>query len=130
MSNADWYARRLGQQAPAPQQRHAPVQPYYQQPVAPNQYVQPQAVPGQHQMPQAPPPPGSVTHDNFMQMAAQWRGGPAMRTDPGGCPSCGSPRYYSRSKKNSRDPAPAPHCFDCGYNGLFDQGDPATWGAV
>lgn len=130
MSN-DWYARRLGQQAPQQQQPQArqgwtPPPPQY----APQQFVQPQPTPGQHQMPPQTPPPGSVNHQNFMQMASLWRGGPAMKSDPGGCPECGSPRYYSRAKTVSRGPAPAPHCFDCGFNGLFDQGDPATWGAM
>ena len=127
MSNAEWYARRLQQQQ-APQQRYVPPPPAYP-PQAPQNYQQ-QPMPGQHQMPPQTPPPGSVNHQNFMQMASMWRGGPAMRADPGGCPECGSPRYYSRAKTVSRGPAPAPHCFDCGFNGLFDQGDPATWGAM
>jgi len=123
----DWYARRLNQQQqPQAYQRQAPA-PY--QPPVPVQYQYvPQ--PHQHQVPPPPPPNGSVTHENFMQMASQWRGGAAMKNDPGGCPECGSPRYYSRSKTVSRGPAPAPHCFDCGWNGLFDQGDPTTWGAA
>ena len=128
MNNTDWYARRLQQQAPPPQQRQQV--PYYP-PQAPNQYVQPQPTPGQHQMPPQTPPPGSVNHNNFMQMASMWRGGPAMRADPGGCPECGSPRFFSRKQAVSRGPEPAPRCFDCGYaGGLFTQGDPATWGAM
>jgi len=134
MSTADWYARRLGQQPQQPQQRHTPPpvpQYQYQQPQQYQQYQQyQQPVPGQHQMPPQPPPPGSVNHQNFMQMASMWRGGVAMRTDPGGCPECGSPRFYSRAKAVSRGPAPAPHCFDCGHNGLFEQGDPSAWGVM
>lgn len=110
-----------------------PQQPYqqpYQQPQQPQWQQHQQPMPGQHQMPPQTPPPGSVNHQNFMQMASMWRGGPAMKSDPGGCPECGSPRFYSRAKTVSRGPAPAPHCFDCGFNGMFDQGDPATWGAA
>jgi predicted RNA-binding Zn-ribbon protein involved in translation (DUF1610 family) len=127
MMSDSWYARRLGRQ---PQQQ-APVQqrvmPQQQQ-----QYHNPyQTYPGQQQLPQQPPPPGSVTHENFMQMAAQWHGGPAMKADPYNCPECGSPRFYSRAKTVSRGPAPAPHCFDCGYSGgLFSQGEATTWGAT
>lgn len=141
MSDAGWYARRLAQQAPAqPQQQTRAWSPgtYTPQPQAfqpagvggQPQYNPYQTVPGQHQQPPQPPPPGSVTHDNFMQMAGQWRGGPAMRAEPNNCPECGSPRFYSRSKTVSRGPAPAPHCFDCGFSGgLFTQGDPTVWGA-
>lgn len=118
----DWYARKFNPHQQAPQRQYVPPSP-----PARNPY---QTVPGQHQVPPQPPPPGSVNTNNFMEMASQWRGGPAMRQETQNCPQCSSPRYYSRAKSVSRGPAPAPHCFDCGFNGLFEQGDPTTWGAM
>ena len=119
----DWYARRLGQQhqqPQAPQQRYSPpTQPHY-----PQQH-QPQP---QHQQ-QPDTSQIRVTTQNLYEVAGMWRGGPAARTEGQPCPNCGSNHYFSRAGK-SRLPAPAPHCFDCGYNGLFDQGLPQTWGAA
>ena len=34
------------------------------------------------------------------------------------CPMCGSPNFFSRrGALRSGSKSPAPHCFDCGYNG-------------
>ena len=129
MSDTGWWARRL-----APQTR--------QQSVPPQQYQVPQGSP----QPQGPThgavgayaqqlerlqPNGQqqVTAENLFVMAGQWHGGPAHRADPDPCPQCGSNQFFSRAAKNSRLPPPAPHCYNCGYNGLFEQGDPTTWGA-
>jgi predicted RNA-binding Zn-ribbon protein involved in translation (DUF1610 family) len=67
--------------------------------------------------------------DNIYQAAAHWKGGQAHRVDTQPCPQCGSGQFFSRSQDARRGPAPAPHCYNCGFNGLFDQGDPTTWGA-
>lgn len=127
---SDWWAKKLGGAGrPAPQQ--------YQ----PQQYQVPQGTP----QPQGYSTEGAtgryaqqlanleqqqgVTTENLFEMARFWKGGPGHRADPDPCPECGSNQYFSRAAKHSRLPPPAPHCYNCGFNGLFEQGDPATWGA-
>jgi predicted RNA-binding Zn-ribbon protein involved in translation (DUF1610 family) len=114
----------------APQQRQVqPTMPYQQHPQA---YQQPTPAPQwqqqpQYQQPQQPPPP--VTIANLWDAMKEWRGGKAHRVDAQPCPECGGNQYYSRSDGARRGPPPAPHCYNCGYNGLFEQGEAATWGA-
>jgi predicted RNA-binding Zn-ribbon protein involved in translation (DUF1610 family) len=118
---SDWWARKLGRQdapPPTPQARNLP--PGYQpQP----QY--PQQVPQQPQ--QFDPNQVRVTTENLFAMAGQWQGGPAHRTETQPCPQCGGNQFFSRATGMSRLPAPAPHCYNCGYNGLFQQGEMSNW---
>lgn len=120
MSDSSWYARKFGGQRQQPQQRPPPgyVPGGYQQ----NQQVAQQQIAQQ----QAPPPP--VTIDNLWGAMTTWRGGKAHKIDSEPCPQCNSPRYYSRTGEGTRrGPPPAPHCFDCGYNGMFEQGMASSW---
>lgn len=112
----DWWSRRLGNQQP--QQT-----PIYQQPQAPQQYQQ--QAPQYTQQPQPQQP--RVTAENLYDAAMTWQGGQATRTETQSCPNCGGGHYFSRTNGPSRGPAPAPMCYDCGYNGMFTQGDPAVW---
>ena len=68
-----------------------------------------------------------MTTENLWGAMQHWRGGKAHRVDREPCPECGSDQYYSRTEGARRGPPPAPHCFQCGYNGLFTQGLQATW---
>lgn len=117
-TDSDWWSRRLGN---APQQRsNAPAA--YQQPQMPAQQpMHPQAP--QYNQQQQP----RVTAENLYEAAMSWQGGPAARTETQSCPQCGGGHYFSRTNGPSRGPAPAPMCYDCGYNGMFTQGDPAVW---
>lgn len=99
-----------------PQARQAPQQPQQQAP----------------QQPQQPPPmvqPGEpVTIENLWEKMKQWRGGQAHKSDYGPCPQCNGNHYSSRDGAMARrGPPPAPHCFDCGYNGMFTQGMASSW---
>jgi hypothetical protein len=115
--SASWYARKFGGQ------RQAQAQPQAQQLRPPPGYI-PQAQPPQPQPQQAPP----VNIENLWGAMQQWRGGKAHRIDAEPCPECGSPRYYSRTGEGTRrGPPPAPHCFDCGFNGMFEQGMASSW---
>ena len=116
MSDSDWWARRLGQ----PQQR-TPLVPT---PRYPNPQYQQQAPAPQYQQQQQQP---KVTPDNLYDAAMQWQGGEAHRKEVYACPQCGGGHFFSRTNGPSRGPAPAPMCYDCGYNGMFMQGDPAVW---
>ena len=65
-----------------------------------------------------------------MDQAGKWQGGKGVADTAQPCPECGGDLYFSRTSAMNRGPAPAPHCFSCGYSGLFErQGDPANWGA-
>lgn len=123
----DWWSRRLGEQhAPPPNYPPAtyPQQPQQGYPQHPQQ--------GYPQQPQQgyPPQQPMVNADNLYQAAMTWQGGEAHRKETNRCPNCGGNHYFSRAAGVSRGPAPAPLCYDCGFNGMFQQGDPATWGAT
>lgn len=74
--------------------------------------------------------PGEVvpTDENgqihFMDAAMRWRGGKGTKTETGRCPECGSANFFSRkegTKMTANGPvAPAPQCFDCGFNGVYE----------
>lgn len=115
-SDPNWYARRLG--SPQPQRSSYPPT----QSAAPATTYTPQQTPQGGQ--------GVREVDTIYEAAQYWRGGEAHRTETNSCPRCGGQHYYSRSQGIARGPVPAPMCFDCGYNGMFDQGDPSTWGAA
>jgi hypothetical protein len=127
---SDWWARHLGparREAPSPVPRQQQASNFppggYQQPQDQQIYAQPQTQ--EFDTSQI-----RVTPENFMQVARFWKGGQAHRVDTQPCPQCGSGQYFSRANGMSRLPPPAPHCYNCGYNGgLFDQGQPETWGA-
>lgn len=123
----DWWSRNLGG-APPPK----PVPPAYTgvPPAIPHGYQPQVPVQQQQQHLRAPTQPQRVDPENLFEQAMTWEGGEGVRKERTPCPQCGSMHFFSRSSKVSRGPAPAPVCYDCGYNGLFEQGDPATWGAT
>jgi hypothetical protein len=122
-SDSSWYSRKFGgQQQPQAQRPPPGYIPGYQPPQQPQQFAPQQQV---QQAPQAPP---KVTIDNLWGAMQVWRGGKAHKIDAEPCPECGSARYYSRTGEGARrGPPPAPHCFDCGYNGMFQQGMASSW---
>jgi hypothetical protein len=57
-----------------------------------------------------------------------WKGGEAHRIDGGlTCPRCGSKNVFSRSNGSVGGRVPAPRCFECGWNGIYEQADQASW---
>lgn len=123
----NWWARKLAQtQGPQPLQ-----QPPTMFARGPAPYQHPQ----QQQYVQAPP----VAPQNFADaIAAVQRGilptngDVATRTETQPCPACGSTHFFSRRNGGAvttqRGMAtPAPQCYTCGYNGKFEQADPANW---
>ena len=119
--SSSWYSRKFGgnqqQQRPQPPQQRPP--PGY----VPGGYQQNQQV---VQVQQQQPP--KVDIENLWGAMQQWRGGKAHKIDAEPCPQCHSPRYYSRAGEGvRRGPPPAPHCFDCGFNGMFEQGMATSW---
>ena len=124
VSNANWYARKLQQQsegAPAPASTPmTPAMPPSLPPSLPPTQA-PQHAPVQHQQ-QAPIDPNG--DETVFQAAARWKGGEGMK-ETATCPRCGSAHIFSRSKQSITGPGgvatPAPHCFTCGWNGMWEQ---------
>lgn len=120
MSSDGWWARKLGNPPPAV--------PQYQQ----------QSYPATQQPSYRPPPLGAqtplqhvqVTKDNVVELAGLWQGGQGTKTETSRCPQCSSGDYFSRmnvsgsrvvNTSSGTTASAAPHCFDCGFNGLYTQ---------
>ena len=57
-----------------------------------------------------------------------WQGGEGARRESGSCPECGSHLVFSRSKGTTvNGAAPAPRCYECGWNGRYSQGEQSNW---
>ena len=61
-----------------------------------------------------------------------WKGGEAHRREGNlRCPDCGSQHVFSRTARGSNTmingAAPAPRCFECGWNGKFSQAEQVNW---
>ena len=139
---ASWYQRKVAQmrgQQPAPQpyqaranpgmppQQWAPTVQSVQAPVQPvqQQYVQPQPQTYDEMAKQE-----GVSLSNLLDVQRATgvaKPGKGARLNPDPCPECGKNLFYSDLGTKRRGPSPAPHCFNCGYNGLFEQGLPASW---
>lgn len=125
---ADWWARKLGMPQAQPTAtpdtwnlpRHAPPTPAHAPP--PQQQYVPQA-----EQPIIPDENGQV---HMGDAVIRWRGGDGTTKETQECPNCGSRNYFSRSRgqgkriglmnKHGQACQPAPICFECGYNGMFE----------
>ena len=67
-----------------------------------------------------------MTIENFAHAMGFWKGGKGQKEQEP-CPNCGN-TLWSRQAGPSRMPPPAPLCYHCGYNGLFEQGLQSNWG--
>jgi len=61
-----------------------------------------------------------------------WKGGEAMRKEGNmTCPECGSMNVFGRTARASNTTvsgnSPAPRCFECGWNGLYNQAIEGSW---
>lgn len=127
---SDWWSRKLtNQPAPARQSLpplQAPIRFPVQVPVQ-NQQV-PMANPASNQR-LLDPTRAATDQINMGDAIRLWQGGEAHRIDGGNsCPSCGSGLVFSRGKGSGvMGKQPAPRCFECGWNGLYDQGDQSNW---
>ena len=122
--SADWYAKRLAQgAAPAPRpQRSTPPTGLGGPPQ--QQTFQPY---NPHPATQAAPPQQQAQHESLSAALAD----PHMRSAGGdgakaqevySCPNCGSNDFFvRRTMGGALGKAPAPHCFSCGYNGMYEQ---------
>jgi len=129
--SSDWWSRKLGNDNTP--QRYTPPLPPTQAPIrlpiqVPNQQQQ-QLVNHQNFNNNLLDPSRAPTDQIPMGEAIHlWKGGEATRKEGNlSCPSCGSHLVFSRSKGGIAGKQPAPRCFSCGYNGIYDQGDQSNW---
>lgn len=132
---ASWYQRKLAQmrgpQAPYPQARPNPGMPPQQWAPA----VQPVQAPVQQQYAQPQTYDETVKQEgasmtsllDVQRATGIAKPGKGQRLNPDPCPNCGRGLFYADLGKARRGPPPAPHCFNCGFNGLFEQGLEASW---
>ena len=64
---------------------------------------------------------------HLQQVTGRATPGKGARLNPDPCPNCGGTLFYDDLGLKRRGPPPAPHCFNCGYNGLFEQGLEGNW---
>lgn len=131
MSDSGWYARARARVSGQPQ----PIAPYQQQPQSPAVH----GVPSQYAYGQAPvqTPVQQVQEVVPETLEQQWTsklvgaakvGGQGSQTNREPCPQCGSNHYFTNLPLGKRGPAPAPHCYNCGFNGgMFEQGLQSSW---
>lgn len=136
MSN--WWADKLtGQQAPSHGITVQPVVQQQQQFNLPPGYV---AVPvqqvqqhvHQQQAPQQVEDPNRKL--SLREAVTRFKGGEGTKTEGDlACPACGSKTGYTEFRGMAGLSAgvmgnrPAPHCYECGFNGKFMQGDQSNW---
>jgi hypothetical protein len=146
---SDWWSKKLGQQTTPqyglvvpPAQHHQPQPVHQQQPQAPQQ--QQHLTPQEQAILEAQAAAVRSTDDpnrklSLREAVSRWQGGEAWRTEGGlTCPGCGSRTGYtqysgtaamSHAKMDSHGNLVRPrgHCFECGYNGIWSQGQESSW---
>lgn len=125
MNRQDWWSKKLSQPT-QPQQATPPVSA----PVRFAVQVPPAHAPVQQPSNQRVLDPGKAPTDQISMGEAigLWQGGEAMRTEGHlSCPSCGSNLVFARTKGRVNGAAPAPRCFSCGWNDMYDQASEASW---
>ena len=132
---SDWWSRRLSN-APQPAQRTAPQStPPSSPPLRFPVQVPTTPQPVQHQqgrqqvLDENRAPTDNISMGDAIRL---WKGGEAMRKEGNmSCPECGSPHVFGRSTRASNTTvggkAPAPRCFECGWNGLYNQAIEGSW---
>lgn len=119
---SDWWSKKLAGEKPT-----AP-RPSYTPPSAPIGFPQTQSTPmvNPQQVAQTAQP---QSFSEALRMGVT-NGGERQRKDGNiTCPNCGGHYVFSRGKGNMHNGAePAPRCYECGWNGLYDQGQSSNWG--
>lgn len=125
---SDWWSKKLSGQQPTPQRSYTtpPTTP-------PIRIPQPMQSPQQATTPNGnglvDPNKAPNAEVTFSEAMRNWQGGEAMRKEGNlTCPECGSIYVFSRTGKGHNTTvngaSPAPRCYECGWNGLYDQAIP------
>lgn len=119
---SDWWNKKLKGEKPTPQPTYPNPSSYSNRPVQTQQT--------QRQVVEQNLPPN--TQLSMGQAIRMWKGGEAHRKEGDmRCPECGSRNVFSRTGKGANSmingAAPAPRCFECGWNGIYDQASQVNW---
>jgi hypothetical protein len=131
---SDWWSKKIAGESPTPQRTSAtpPVTPAIRFP-AQAQPQQQQQMPSNGHPTNVLDPNRAPTEQISMGEAIRlWKGGEAHRKEGGmTCPECGSANVFSRVSRGGNTmingAAPAPRCFECGWNGRYSQADQGSW---
>lgn len=119
---SDWWSKKLsGEKPPIDRSTLPPVNAPLRFPQASSP-----ATPTHAPAPQQDVPPAESLSEALQRGLTN--GGEAKRKDNMTCPECGSVYVFSRTKGSMVNGAsPAPRCYECGWNGLYDQAQQAIW---
>lgn len=117
---SDWWNKKLKGEKPSPLPTYPNPAMYSNRPVQPQE----------SQVSQQPMSPD--TQISMGQAIRTWKGGEAHRREGNmRCPDCGSNHVFSRTGKGANSmingAAPAPRCYECGWNGKYSQADQTNW---
>lgn len=128
---SDWWSKKISGESPAPQRSSVPpVTPALRFPVpAQQQPVQPHG----HDTNVLDPNRAPTEQISMGEAIRLWKGGEAHRKEGNMiCPECGSKNVFGRVTRGGNTmingAAPAPRCFECGWNGKYSQADQSSWG--
>lgn len=120
---SDWWSKKLSGEKPTPERRT--TTPPVNIPI--NPAVIPQATaPVARQVDDIPP---ESLSEGLRR--GNTKGGEATRRETSECPACGGPYLFTRVKSGGgtliNGKQPAPRCYTCGWNGMYEQGDESSW---
>lgn len=132
---SDWWSKKLTGQPIAPQRTYLPTTPPMQMPMphpaqVQQQQFQQEAVNAKQSV--LDPTQAPTAQIDMSTALRLWKGGEAMRKEGNmTCPDCGSGNVFSRSGRGSgttiNGASPAPRCYECGWNGMYDQASQGNW---
>lgn len=127
---SDWWSKKLAGETPTPQRTYTtpPSTPPISMPMQSPAQTQPMQVPSGRQDVLDPSrgPNEQITMGEALRL---WQGGEAMRKEGNlTCPDCGSIYVFSRTGRGHNTmingASPAPRCYECGWNGMYEQALP------
>lgn len=132
MSNVDWFKRKLSEaRGDEPAQTSYP--PTSWSPAPQPVPMSPNVAPPTQQTPMVSPSGVDMNQQFTMEgvgdAVRNWQGDTkkgATALERSRCPNCGGDKFFSRTNSGGTitqqgKVPPAPHCFECGHNGLFEQ---------
>lgn len=133
---SDWWSKKLSGEKPTPQRNYAtpPTSPPLRIPMSPTTTPAqtPMQAPQQGHQNLADPNKPPNAEVSFSEAMRNWQGGEAMRKEGNmTCPDCGSIYVFSRTGRGAGTTrngfSPAPRCYECGWNGMYDQASQGNW---
>lgn len=129
---SDWWSKKLKGEPASTPQRSLPTTGFRINTVPQTQQTQQtQTVTAHNQSVLDPnrPPTEQISMSDAIRL---WKGGEAHRKEGDmRCPECGSQHVFKRVGRGANTSingaAPAPRCFECGWNGKFSQADQGNW---